>query len=197
MEDSTVLKMLMNIKGEKMRNAIRHIILLFALLYFTAGCHACYPDINGTVVDAETGQPIEGAIVLVEWTKRVGFGDYHTESVKVVEVITDKDGKFKVTGIKNPLVDPPDMTIYKKGYVAWNNKIIFPEYSKRDFKWQSGNLFRLDRFKEDYSYDKHVSFLRRTIGTSLNLESKKIIYNAFEWEDDLAQKERSKKGISP
>ena len=53
---------------------------------------SCNAEITGTVVDAETGQPIEGAVVLVEWTMTKGVpGMSHTESYKIVEEITDKE----------------------------------------------------------------------------------------------------------
>jgi len=116
----------------------------------------CYLPINGRVVDAETQLPIEGAIVLVEWTKKHGFGDAWTESYKVVEVVSDKDGKLKIEGCYSPFVQPPDVTVYKKGYVAWNDENIFPSYKKRtDFRW--GNyVFKLQRFKEEYTFVKHT-----------------------------------------
>ena len=119
-------------------------VRLYALIIFLLfGTIGCYATITGTVVDPETGEPIEGAIVLVEWTKTKGFGLTYTESYKVIEAITDKEGKATVSGIFNPMVNPPDITIYKKGHVAWNNKFIFPNYKKRkDFKWQSEYVFK-------------------------------------------------------
>jgi hypothetical protein len=48
---------------------------------------------TGTVQDAETGAPIEGAVVFVEWTKTKGLpGLTSTKVYKIVEVETDKDG---------------------------------------------------------------------------------------------------------
>src|SRR3990172_7997079 len=136
---------------------IKKFALLLFLIFFTTGC---YGTITGTVVDAETGKPMEGAVVLVEWTKTKGMGLTYTESYKVIEVVTDKDGKATISGVFNPLVDPPDVTVYKKGYVAWNNKYIFPDYKKRaDFKWENGAVVGLERFKEGHSRADHVYFL--------------------------------------
>lgn len=130
------------------------VIGLLAMLLFITGCYA---EITGTVVDAETGKPIEGAVVLVEWTKTHGFGHTYTESYKVVEAITDKDGKATIAGTFSPTVNVPHVTVYKKGYVAWNNEMIFPDYKKRtDFKWKNGYVFRLERFKPEYTYDMHT-----------------------------------------
>ena len=170
---------------------IKYLLNLIFLLLLTG----CYPSISGTVVDAETGKAIEGAVVMAEWTKTKGIpGMPYTKSYKVSEAVTDKEGKFRVSGVYNPFVNPPDVTVYKIGYVAWNNHDIFPDYEKRkDFKWRSGYIFKLERFKEEYSYDKHVDFIRGCINSSLNLEAKKKIFDAFEWDRDLAFQERMKK----
>jgi hypothetical protein len=140
----------------------------------------CYSPITGTVVDAETGKPIEGAVVMAEWTKRHGIGDYHTESVKVVEVLSDKDGKVRISGILVPFVDPPDVTVYKKGYVAWSNRSIFMDGGRKDFVWNNGAVFKLEKFKPEYSYVEHDSFVSRSINASLGLEKKQIFMRVYD-----------------
>ena len=110
------------------KKGLKYAFIVLALIFLTAGC---YGEITGTVIDAETGQPIEGAVVLVEWTVTKGLGLTYTQSYQVIEVVTDKDGKATVSGVFNPFVNPPHVTIYKKGYVAWNNEYIFPDYKKR------------------------------------------------------------------
>jgi hypothetical protein len=96
----------------------------------------CYKPISGTVVDSDTNAPIEGAVVMVEWTKTHGIGDHWTESYKVADTVTDKEGKFTLPGCYRPFVNEPDVTIYKKGYVAWSSRWIFPDRRNRtDFKW--------------------------------------------------------------
>ena len=53
--------------------------LAILLVFMVTNCSA---EITGTVVDAETGKPIEGAVVLVEWTMTKGVpGMSHTESL--------------------------------------------------------------------------------------------------------------------
>lgn len=170
---------------------IRYFIMIVILFCLSSGCSADSKStaMTGTVVDAETGKPIEGAIVLVEWTKTKGFGLTHTESYKVVEVLTDKDGKFKVPGVRTIFVDS-HLTIYKAGYVAWNDEIVFPGYKKRaDFEWGKTNTFKLEHFKSEYSYDKHVSFIRSAINSTIGYEKKRIMRDAFDWETDLAREE--------
>ncbi|MFA4829002.1 MAG: carboxypeptidase-like regulatory domain-containing protein [Thermodesulfovibrionales bacterium] len=171
-------------KDRKMKIALTILLIIFSL----SSCS--YAGMSGPVIDAETGKPIEGAIVLVEWTMTKGIGLTHTDSYKVVEKVTDKSGKFSISGVINPLADSPHITIYKKGYVAWNNEYIFPDYKKReDFKWVNGYVFRLERFKEGYLYDKHVSFINMTIRSTIAYEKKKKLIEAFDWETELARRE--------
>ncbi|MBI5099603.1 MAG: carboxypeptidase regulatory-like domain-containing protein [Nitrospirae bacterium] len=175
---------------------MRIVYVLCCALLFISVATGCYAGISGTVVEAETGTPIEGAVVLVEWTMEKGLpGLSHTESYKVVEVVSDKEGKFKVSGVLNPLVDPPHVTVYKKGYVAWNNKFIFPDFRKReDFKWANGISIKMELFdKGKYTYNDHTSFISDAIHSWSVSEKKSLIKKAYEWENEEAFKERREK----
>jgi hypothetical protein len=169
---------------------LKHIFFVILFLFMTTSCEG---TITGIVVDAETGQPIEGAIILVEWTQAKGLpGMSYTESYKVVEVVTDKEGKTSISGVDNLFVDPPDITVYKKGYVAWNNHFIFPDYEKRkDFRWGNNYVFKLEKFKPEYTYAKHSSFIDMAIHLHIAFEKKKQMFKAVEWEYLRASEERS------
>jgi len=169
---------------------MKKVIITICLLFICSSCSASSSGISGIVVDAETGKPIDGAVVMVEWTKTKGIGLTHTESYKVVEVLTDKDGKFKVPGVRTIFVDP-HLTIYKKGYVAWNDEVIFPGYKKRtDFKWGETHTFKLEHFRPEYSYDKHTSFISSAISSTIG--KKPLITEAYYWEELKASEERDK-----
>lgn len=122
---------------------------------------SCYPAITGKVIDNETQLPIQGAIVLAQWTKSHCFGDCHHTIYKMEETETDNNGLFALSGVFAQIVDPPNLVIYKKGYVAWRNDFIFPEYSKRnDYHiWKRNYTYKLDKFKDEYSVDHHESFM--------------------------------------
>ena len=49
---------------------LKYVILMAVFLLVKSNCYA---QINGTVVDAETGQPVGGAVVLAEWTVTRGL----------------------------------------------------------------------------------------------------------------------------
>lgn len=164
---------------------IKYGVLIIGLIFLVSGC---YENITGTVVDDETEKPIEGAVVLVEFDVTKGLpGLSYTDRYKVFETVTDKDGKFILSGVLNPFVNPPQLVIYKRGYVAWREYATFPDYKERkDFKWQNGSIFRLERFKRGYLHTRHTSFIGTGI-SSLGASSK--LSQAIDWEERLAQKE--------
>ena len=79
---------------------------------------------HGKVVDAETGEPIEGAVVVVAWHKKPFLAmDSPQYFHNAREVLTDAEGKFSVDaspGIDwNPLtyiLKDPSIAIFKPGY---------------------------------------------------------------------------------
>lgn len=170
-------------------------LIAIVLLFFVT---ACDEEINGIVVDAETGRPIEGAVILVEWMEEKGLpGLRISESYKVVEVMTDKEGKAHIEGVFSPFVDPPYVAVYKKGYVAWSNRFIFPNYKKRtDFKWENDYMFKLEKFKEEYSYQKHVSFISNAVRGRGASEGKRLMADAYRWEELKAMEEMRKEWMN-
>jgi hypothetical protein len=81
---------------------------------------------RGRVVDAETGQPIAGVVVVAVWEK-VSPGIIHPrrEFHDVDELVTDAEGRFVVPTRSrktlNPFVgyDGPKLTMFKGGYGRW------------------------------------------------------------------------------
>ena len=137
---------------------LKYVILMAVFLLVKSNCYA---QINGTVVDAETGQPVGGAVVLAEWTVTRGLpGMSYHEIHKSVEVETGNNGNFYLPATHDPLANPPKVVIYKTGYVAWRNDYIFPAWSKRtDFKYRDGIVVRLEIFREKYSHLEHIDFI--------------------------------------
>jgi len=172
---------------------LKCLICAFALVLINTGCYA---EITGKVIDAETGLPIEGAIVLVEWTVTKGLpGMTYHESYKVAEIVTDNEGKVTISGVSNLLINPPDVTVYKNGYVAWNSNFIFPGYKKRaDFKWQNGAVFKLEKFKAQYSFIEHQSFIGEAAHIGLSPDKKQLFLRVYnEGERDKVIKERQRR----
>lgn len=90
---------------------------------------------SGKVIDSETKEPIEGAVVLAVWQKvyatPTGDSSYFLDAV---EVLTDKDGNFLIPKFKginiNPLarIEGPRFTIYKPSYSLFPSYMYFNTY---------------------------------------------------------------------
>ena len=82
------------------------------------------PAFEGRLVDAETGGPIEGAIVAAVYLERYYTPiSSDTEEIDVKETVSDKDGRFRFptyTTIISPLrkVDRVEFIIFKADYAS-------------------------------------------------------------------------------
>lgn len=82
------------------------------------------PEFKGKVIDAETKEPIEGAVVVVVYNKHTlisGPGGGYTSVIKVKETLTDKNGEFYFSPYTtliqpNSVEDTAEFIIYKPGY---------------------------------------------------------------------------------
>lgn len=123
----------------------------------------CYPGISGKVVDGLNGNPVEGAVVLAQWTTSGGLpGLTHHKVYKITETETNKEGEFSFSGVYNPFVDPPQMVIYKKGYVPWRNDMDFKDKNWTlydDIIWKNNMTYKLEHWKEEYSKLKRYDFI--------------------------------------
>lgn len=54
--------------------------------------------IEGRVIDKETGQPIEGVVVLAQWILQKPIEGHKAEHWVVIEAVTDSEGKYKIPG---------------------------------------------------------------------------------------------------
>ena len=124
------------------------------LAWFWAGCagHVVYTSASyrGSVVDAETKQPLAGGVVLAVWYRETPVGahgpaeDYHN----ALEVLTDANGKFVVPAkIHVTLIGKilePEFFVYFPGYASFpgpgarpaNSEETDPAYAKREFSFE-------------------------------------------------------------
>src|SRR5690242_2275333 len=62
---------------------------------------------KGEVVDADTGEPLPGAVVLAAWWKRsLGAMHERTEFYEATEVVTDAEGRFIIPSVKTITFNP-------------------------------------------------------------------------------------------
>lgn len=138
------------------------IISFVLIIHFISGC-SHYSGINGKVVDNATGKPLEGALVVVQWTRPDihSIEGFSTAVIMNMETLTDKEGRFVIRSTPlNPFANQPEMIIIKEGYIPWRNDEIFPGGNKdKDKKWMNNETYKLDVFTEKHTYDQIDSFL--------------------------------------
>jgi len=146
-------------------------LIVIASFLFMSGC---YPGITGRVVDGMTGKPLEGALVLAQWTKTHGLpGMRYRDLFKITETLTDKEGRFSLIGTSDSSVEPPEMIIYKEGYIPWRNDAIFPSSDiVKSNEWKDKITYKLDVLTDKYTYVQLYDFLDyRIIGMGLKESS--------------------------
>lgn len=118
---------------------------------------------KGTVIDAETKAPIEGAVVVVIWYKKPlitmdGPQYFH----KATEALTDAEGKFAVDAspgmnwnpfrrvLKNPEIYPA-IAIFKPGYGPFPEAQVSPKSvtEAKEFMLKGGVVVELPRLKTE------------------------------------------------
>lgn len=137
-----------------MKTLVISLLLIPSLIYvpstFASTASIYYSDgpWSGRVIDAETKEPIEGAVVVAVWQKvyatPAGNVSYFFDAV---EVLTDKDGGFIIPKFRAVNIIPiirhlegPDFTIFKPGYTA------FPGQAYNYFyKYFPNSPLRVDR----------------------------------------------------
>ena len=111
-----------------MRKAQRIIIVALVLAFLPCGTASAFFGATATIVDDDTGEPIEGAIALAQWMKYsylrnpLEGGTHYLTKAK--ETTSNKKGKIYISGYWSliPFTGTPHLTVYKLGYALWNSK---------------------------------------------------------------------------
>jgi len=101
------------------------ILILTSLVLSVTSCYGFAPirkdgPYEGRVIDVDTQQPIEGVVVLGEWSREIitpGGATHNFYDAK--ETVTDKNGEFRIEGMVLEIlsnVTPMDVLIFKAGY---------------------------------------------------------------------------------
>ena len=123
------------------RRLVLLVIVAFTVLFGPRAAGAAGPW-TAQIVDAETGQPLEGVVVLMYWIKYTGsFGGWAGgEFYDAEEVVTGQDGRFVVPSRSVFTLHPfkkvfREMVIFKPGYGQWEFRDA-KEWEKRP-DWES------------------------------------------------------------
>jgi hypothetical protein len=147
----------------------RHSVFFVPLLCLVGSLPACATpltysakEIHGQIVDAETGQPMEGAIIVAQWVlSNIGSGGYGAR-IHIHETVTDKDGNYIIPAWgptpHPPLTDlifrDPQILIFKSGYEPDGVENRLPQTDAvRVSEWDGKvvKLTRTTRSPEDYA----------------------------------------------
>lgn len=156
-----ISKLLKGLLINNLRLAI--MLILVAPLFASCGMHH---NIKGQVINAQTGEPLEGAVVAINWIRyNIAPPGYPTpkERYGTTEDITDSQGKFT---IPKYTIGTHFMGIYKPGYVCWSSDTIFnPDgrneeemFVRRWVKAKNGMVVELEPKNENFPEVEHASF---------------------------------------
>ena len=166
-------------------------LILAALWISTCGNPIYYKSepFDARVVDADTGRPIEGALVLAWWPLyKPSFDAPRTGSVlEALETVTDKDGQFHINGFTkiNPRFESlnrkdPGVIVYKRGYLP---KTVQSEYTVEEYKklgatrksTLAGKTLRLTRWDGN---NKQMGLYLSSINEDLRQIAKSCLWTA-------------------
>ncbi|MFH7320185.1 carboxypeptidase-like regulatory domain-containing protein [Desulfurivibrio sp. D14AmB] len=179
----------------------RKFIICASLLHSALLLNGCAGPTTIRVLDAETKEPIEGAVAIAMWYRTKGLpGLSSTYTAKVVEAESDADGFFRIPGVAGTLaLQKPHLKVYKPGYVGWDSKLIYlgrseknptiPVYERREtFAMKDQDLY-LEPWREEYTHVSHELFLSIP-GDKIDLSTSKYLTKIHDYEAPRSQSER-------
>lgn len=157
-----------------MKNVYTFALLLLMSLMLV-GCGGHQPSITLRVLDEQTKQPIEGAYAIAWWYDVHGLpGLTYHKLAELAEDVSDKDGHIKLPPFSTSSM--PHIKVFKPGYVGWWNFKIYKGHWENDIRYASkekreGFVYvsqdiYLEKWKDEYSYSSHLSFLNEYVPTS-------------------------------
>ncbi len=158
---------------------------------------------TATVLDAETGKPIEGAVAIAIW--RVGdkdgpwFENGGLVAGRIEEAVSDKEGNIYVDDFWGwHLLESsyPRLTIYKPGYVCWDQKNIyidrFHSEIRKDFD-KENRIVRMKKWPKGFSFVSHGGFVDSVTQGETYKSKQNLFRNTFDYEVPYRVNERAKK----
>lgn len=79
-----------------------------------------FPTIQGKILDATTGEPIENVVVSVNWIKSSpGPAGEITRTIRSDVAVTDKEGKYHIPGLWSFHL----LSVFSRGYIGFNHPL--------------------------------------------------------------------------
>ncbi len=178
--------------------------------FFAALMMICFPAVSvavslgpysGTVIDSQTGEPIEGASVLFYWEKRVPTppSGGSPEPIETRLVYTDKKGFYGIPHILANLgllgmLESTNIIIYQSGYQAYVARILRDRIdTKPDPSFKSkDNLVKLDRIPPNFDHKEHYRMIENVLSQIREYDWEDRIWGKkLTWEERLKLKVKS------
>lgn len=134
---------------------------------------------HGKVVDADTLEPIDGAVVYAVWLKcRSELGSDSCRVGKVEEIATDSNGEWVLHGPRGsvdpgilrsmlgflvPWFEPPNIGCCKSGYYPFHAKPGIGDFSAFAYREESGDIegIALDRRESLEEWERYLKLWRK------------------------------------
>jgi hypothetical protein len=153
MEDTAVL----NRRKEREMKAVG-IIIFLVMATLATGCAIThrYDPYFGKVVDKETMEPIEGAVVVaVYFTERANLAGAISHYADAQETVTDKNGEFRIPAIRINTLRPlsvwavfNQIKIFKPGYGCYpDHKDVEPVFANGSLPFNTYVTVKLPMLK--------------------------------------------------
>ena len=130
---------------------------------------------SGRIVDANTGKPIEGAIVDYTWTLSGILGDASLTFGAFYETTTNRKGKYYI----------PSQRIKRRSFIWESPKAEMVVIYKRGY-----GAYEFYGPLKDYDRDRAQSFLR--LGEYQDYRKRGNLVNLYRWEDGASVQEHIK-----
>jgi hypothetical protein len=161
------------------------VLAVFMIVFLPTVCSAIIlGPYSGTVIDSQTGEPIEGASVLFYWEKRVPTppSGGSSEPIETRLVYTDKKGFYDIPRILANLgllgvLESINVIIYQPGYQAYIARVWHDSpYTKPDPSFRTkDNMVKLDRIPPNFNHQKHYRMIEDTLSP----------IREYGWEDQI------------
>jgi hypothetical protein len=117
-------------------------------------------------MDADTGKPLEKAVIWCSWAFARGLGSPAPEAVRTARVVTDPDGRYRIPRLKalpiglSTQLARFTLVAYRRGYVAYRHDRRFGHSRARRASFsQFANTIRLTRWSPELSHARHMLYL--------------------------------------
>lgn len=136
-------------------------LIVLCVVICTGTCNASWfvyykPEYKGRIVDIDTGQPIEGAVVIAFYKKETINPpvESFSSTIHAREALTDKDGYFRIpayTTLISPLSWSGNVMflIFKQGYLCPGASVLEDMFTGKDNtiverspRWNSKLIYR-------------------------------------------------------